>query len=424
MKSDFETFLETFPPDSRDTIREIWKSLPRDVQKELELTMVAFTGLIRRNPASVADLLRLVARTAAPALAPLHRLAIVGPVNVGKSTLFNAMTPGSETPAAVSSVPGTTKESQEQRTQVFTLVDTPGADHARDEEGSEREAALRSAQEADFLLVVFDATRSITKGDQALFAELRLLGRPYLVVLNKIDLVDRSERDSVLEVAGRTLGIRPTRVLPLSAEHGTGLDRLMLEVTALEPRLLGQLGTVLPEYRRKLAWQSIRRSTVGSTLVALTPIPFMDLIPLVAIQTSQVLTLARIYSQPLDWRRSRELLTGLGAGVLARTLFGELSKLGGVPGWVLSASIAGGTTLAIGLVVMRWFETGEKPDRKQVGKVASQFGKTIRSRLAKIGRKKPSKESVTEALDELLDQETEEFLEEQLNDKDEDQTES
>ena len=246
MKSDFETFLETFPPDSRDTIRSVWKALPRDLQRELELTLKAFAGLIRRNPASVADLLKLIARTAAPALAPLHRLAIVGPVNVGKSTLFNALTPGNQSPAAVSSVPGTTKESQEQRTQVFTLVDTPGADHARDLDGSERDWALRSAQESDFLLIVFDATRSITKADQALFAELKSLGRPHLVLLNKLDRIDGSEKDRVLEAAGRSLGILPDRLIGLSAEKNTGLDRLLLEIAAMEPRLLGQLGSVLP----------------------------------------------------------------------------------------------------------------------------------------------------------------------------------
>lgn len=416
MKSDFETFLETFPPDTRDSIQEVWSALPRDLQRELELTMSAFAGLIRRNPASVMDLLKLIARTAAPALAPLHRLAIVGPVNVGKSTLFNALAPGLDNPAEVSSVPGTTKVSQEQRTQVFTLVDTPGADHAREEGAKEREVALHSAQESDFLLIVFDATRSITKADQALFAELRLLGRPYLVLLNKIDRVERSEREGVLEAAGKSLGVKPNRIVALSAEMQTGLDRLMIEVAALEPRLLGQLGAVLPNYRKKLGWQAIRRATIASTLIALTPIPLMDVIPLIAVQTSLVLTLARIYSQPLDWRRSRELLTGLGAGVLARTLFGELSKLGGVPGWALSASIAGGTTLAIGIVVLRWFETGEKPDRKEVGRVASRFGKMVRSRLANLGKKKPSKKSVTEALDGLMDKDVEDLLDEKSED--------
>ena len=406
MKSDFETFLETFPPDSRESIRAAWSTLPRDLQRELELTLSAFSGLIRRNPASVADLFKIMARTAAPAVAPLHRLAIVGPVNVGKSTLFNALTPGSETPAEVSSVPGTTKVSQEQQTQVFTLVDTPGADHARDEEGAERAAAIHSAVQADFLLVVFDATRSITKGDQALFAELKLLDRPFLLILNKIDRIDVSERDRVVEAAGNSLGMVAERIVAISAESGLGLDRLLVEVATLEPRLLGQLGTLLPKYRKKLAWQTIRRATIASTLVALTPIPFMDIVPLTAIQTSCLLTLARIYDKPLNWKRSKELITGLGAGLLARTVFGELSKFGGVPGWALSASIAGGTTISVGALVVRWFETGEKPTRKEANKMATKFGKTVRDRIVNLGKKKPSKKSLTEALDGLLDDET------------------
>jgi small GTP-binding protein len=404
MKSDFETFLETFPPEHRETIRQVWGTVPRDMQRELELTLSAFAGLIRRNPASVNDLLRMIARTAGPAVAPLHRLAIVGPVNVGKSTLFNALTPGSDSPAAVSAIPGTTRVSKEQQTQVFSLIDTPGADRARDEGNSERDDALRSAQEADFLLIVFDATRSITKGDLALFAELQHLGRPYLVCLNKIDRIERAERDKVVDVAGQALGVHPKRIVALSAEEGSGLDRLLMEVATLEPRLLGQLGHLLPAYRKSLSWQAVRRAAIASTLIALTPIPFMDIIPLTAVQTSMVLTLARIYDQPLNYKRGRELLTGLGAGVLARTAFGELSKLGGVPGWALSASIAAGTTLSIGALVIEWFETGNKPQKGEVGRVASRFGGEIRQRLMALGRKKPSKESLTQALDGLLDQ--------------------
>jgi small GTP-binding protein len=403
MKSDFETFLETFPPDHRKVIREIWGTLPRDMQRELELTLSAFAGLIRKNPASVNDLLKLISRTAGPAIAPLHRLAIVGPVNVGKSTLFNALTPGSEKPAEVSAVPGTTKVSQEQQTQVFSLIDTPGADRARDEGNHERDNALRSASEADFLLIVFDATRSVTKGDLALFAELQHLGRPYLVLLNKIDRVDRSEREKVVLMAGNALGVHPKRLVALSAEEGTGLEVLLLEVATLEPRLLGQLGHLLPAYRKSLSWQAVRRAAIASTVIALTPIPFMDLIPLTAVQTSLVLTLARIYDQPLNYKRGRELFTGIGAGVLARTAFGELSKLGGVPGWVLSASIAAGTTLSIGALIIEWFETGNQPKKGEVNRIAGRFGKQIREKLKSLGRKKPSKESLTQALDDLLD---------------------
>ena len=405
MKSDFETFLETFPPEHRESVRNVWSSLPRDMQRELELTLSAFAGLIRRNPASVNDLLKLIARTAGPAIAPLHKLAIVGPVNVGKSTLFNALTPGNQMPAAVSAVPGTTKVSQQAQTQVFSLIDTPGADRAKDEGNSERGQAIRSAQEADFLLVVFDATRSITKGDLALFAELQALGRPSLILLNKIDRVARPERDTVLEVAAQSLGVHPKRIVALSAEEGSGLDRLLMEVATLEPRLLGQLGNLLPAYRKSLSWQAVRRASIASTVIALTPIPFMDLIPLTAVQTSMVLTLARIYNQPLNYKRGRELLTGLGVGVLARTIFGQLSKLGGVPGWALSASIAAGTTLSIGALVIEWFETGSKPKNADMGRMASSYSQRIGETLKGLGKKKPTKESLTQALDGLLENE-------------------
>lgn len=405
MKSDFETFLETFPPGKRETIRQVWGALPIDMRRELELTMSAFAGLVRKNPASVRDLFEMIVRTAGPAVAPLHRLAIVGPVNVGKSTLFNAMTPGNTLPAVVSAVPGTTKESQTQRNQVFALIDTPGADRARDEADGERDDALRSAQESDFLLIVFDATRSITKSDLALFAELQTLSKPFLVVLNKIDRVEAAERDRVLDVAAQSLGLATPRLIALSAERRMGLDRLFMEVAVLEPRLLGELGLLLPAYRRRLSWQVVRRTTITAALIALTPIPLMDIIPLTAVQVTMVLTIARIYGQPLNYKRGREIFTGLGAGVIARTLFGELSKLGGVPGWVLSASIAAGTTLSIGALVVEMFETGLSPSKGRASALASKMTKRLKQKLSGMGRKTPTKERLTQALDGLLDEE-------------------
>lgn len=403
MKSDFETFLETFPPSQRDTVRDVWSALPSDLRREFELTISAFAGIIRKNPASVSDLLKMISRTAGPAVAPLHKLAIVGPVNAGKSTLFNALTPESECPAAVSAVPGTTKVSQVQRTEVFSLVDTPGADRAHDEGNSERDDALKSAQESDFLIICFDATRSVTKSDLALFAELQYLGRPYIVVLNKIDRIERPERARVIEVASKALGLTTERIIALSASEKIGLDRLVLEVAALEPRLLGELGTLLPSFRKKLCWQAVRRAAVASALIAITPIPLMDVIPLMGVQTSLVLTIARIYGKPLNFKRAREILTGLGAGLIARMAFAELSKLGSVPGLVLSASIATGATLSIGALVIEMFDTGRRPEKGRALKLASQFTQRITLRLKQLVGRKPSKKHVTQVLEGLLD---------------------
>jgi hypothetical protein len=52
---------------------------------------------------------------------------------------------------------------------------------------------------------------------------------------------------------------------------------------------------------------------------------------------------------------------------------------------------------------MEWFETGNKPSKGQVERIAGKFGRDVRERLKTFGRKKPTRESLTEALDGLLD---------------------
>src|SRR5690606_33435188 len=113
---------------------------------------------------------------------------------------------------------------------------------------------------------------------------LKALGKPHLVVLNKIDLVPRKDREKVVASAADVLDLSRDEIHPTSAMKRTGVEHLLLEVAAAEPRLLGEMGRVLRPMRRKLAWQAIRRAAVGSCLVALTPIPVLDLVPLTAIQ--------------------------------------------------------------------------------------------------------------------------------------------
>ncbi len=399
--SQLETLLEVFPPESRQGIRAVWASLPPDMRREMELTLSAFLKLFQKSPASANELMTLVQRMAAPALAPLSRVAIVGPVNVGKSTLYNTLVDSDDDKAAVSPVAGTTKTNQVADLGLFSLVDTPGADHGAEEGGPERDRALEAAENADFLVVVFDAARSVTASDRALYLELASLDKPHLVVLNKIDLVDRRDRKRVQESAARVLGLEDEAIVPASAVKGKGTERLVLEIAAAEPRLLGQLGEMLIPLRRKLAWQAVRRSVVAASLVALTPIPLMDLVPLTAIQVSLVLTIARIYGQELGLTRGVELLTTFGAGWLARTAFQELSKMAGAPGWVLSASVAGSATMAIGYACMRWFETGKKPTQADLLAASQKTRERLLESLRGF-RRKPSKKTITQELEKVV----------------------
>ncbi len=49
--------------------------------------------------------------------------------------------------------------------------------------------ALRAAKDADFLIILFDAIQGIKKTEKEIFDELKELGKPFIIALNKIDLV-------------------------------------------------------------------------------------------------------------------------------------------------------------------------------------------------------------------------------------------
>ena len=117
-------------------------------------------------------------------------VAIVGPPNAGKSSLFNRLAGAAR--AIVTAVPGTTRDLLTERIDIdgvpFTVVDTaglrPGAADAIEEEGIAR--ARQAVAAADVLAVVLDRSRPIGSGDDELLAETST--RPRVVVASKADL--------------------------------------------------------------------------------------------------------------------------------------------------------------------------------------------------------------------------------------------
>ena len=77
------------------------------------------------------------------------RVAIIGPANVGKSTLYNQFIKSKTDKAEVSPIPGTTRTNQEANAGLFSVVDTPGADAVGPVGETERQAALSAAASAD-----------------------------------------------------------------------------------------------------------------------------------------------------------------------------------------------------------------------------------------------------------------------------------
>lgn len=399
---EIDPLLRSMPPDTRKSVGSVWESLPPDVRKELRLVASTVQTFLRDEAGAFRQLMQMVGRSVVPGIQVLSDVVVVGPVNVGKSSLYNALIAEQAEPAAVSPVPGSTREVQQATVGPFRLTDTPGTEHWSNVQADELNRAVQVARAASFLLVTFDATRGILTTDRILYERLRALGKPHVVALNKIDLIAPRHRAEVKEAAATALGLTGDQVLLVSATQHVGVQRLLLEIAVAEPRLLGYLGLLMPAMRRKLAWQAVRRATTSAMAIALIPLPIVDMVPLTAVQIGLMLTVARIYGQRIGVARALEILSTFGVGLLGRTLFHELLKLGGMPGWILAASIAGATTMTIGIVAMRWFESGRKPARGEVQRLMRDVQGRLGRMLKAAFKRKPKKSDLAGRLDAEL----------------------
>ena len=151
------------------------------------------------------------------------RLALLGPPNVGKSSLLNHFT-GSDT-AIVTAQPGTTRDVLAASFQIdgipLVLADTAGIRPAEAEaelEGIRR--SWRTAEEADLILQVFDAHAGWSEADERI--KSRLPECPVLVLANKCDLLSNGIPES-----------GPEDAIRLSAKFGHGIEKLKEQVIRL-----------------------------------------------------------------------------------------------------------------------------------------------------------------------------------------------
>lgn len=394
-----DDILAQFPPDVQAPVRKIWDALGPDEK-------ASFLSLLMGFPADV-NLVKILVKLSTAqirqAFGNKHRVVIVGPTNVGKSTLYNQLVQSKTDQAAVSPLPGTTTENQQADAALFTVVDTPGVDAVGSVGQHERDLALAASEEADFLVLVYDAVQGIKKTELELFDEIAALNKPFLVVLNKVDLVPRRDLHAVIESAAKNLGLLPDQIVPIIAKDGKNLGKVLLAIAATEPGIVAALGQALPEYRWQLAWQSIVRAASISAAIALIPLPVVDFVPLVVTQSVMVVSIARIYNYKITPQRASELVATFGLGFLGRTIFQEFSKLGGLPGWLLSAAIASSTTVVMGYAAVRWFEKGEKLSSAALKKLTQTMTTTLLDTLKNLGKHKPGQKALQESIAQSLE---------------------
>ena len=390
-----------FPEPSQDLIRQLWSVVPDDQRRNLQ-DVVSNIPLGKNPTKTMIDL----ALTQSRAVLGNHKkVAIIGPANVGKSTLYNQFIRKEQDKAAVSPIPGTTRVNQEADEGIFNLVDTPGADAVGPVGTQEREHALEAARSAHFLIIVFDAIQGVKQTEQDLYEQMLTLKKPFVVVLNKIDLAGKHE-DAIIEKSALNLGIDKYQVIPVSALKGTGIADITMSIIAADPAMTLALANAMPMYRRKIAWRTITTSSSLSAAIALSPLPVIDFFPLIANQVGMVMTIARIYQYKITPARARELIGTFGLGMLGRSLFQQFSKFASVPGWLLSSAIATSMTVVMGYAAIEWFEKGERISKERFGELSKELSEKMMKRFKQAFKKKPGKRKLKETVIDIVAEES------------------
>jgi len=160
-------------------------------------------------------------------------VAIVGRPNVGKSTLFNALTRTRD--ALVANVPGVTRDRQYGISRVgrqpCLLVDTGGLiSNAQGIDYLTAKQVHQAIDEAELVLFIASARDGLTAEDEEIASVLRRASKLVLMVANKIDGM---EVDTALaDFASLGMG----ELLPVTATHRGGLDAMMKAVDAILPQ--------------------------------------------------------------------------------------------------------------------------------------------------------------------------------------------
>jgi GTPase len=169
-------------------------------------------------------------------------VSIIGRPNAGKSTLLNALV--GEKLAIVSRKPQTTRNRIQgivnlERTKShpagqIVLVDTPGIHKPINLLNRRMMKEVHDALEGcDLLLLIVDATEKFGPGDQFALDIVKKSGRPCILLLNKIDNLEKQRLLPVIAEYQERHNF--VEIIPISALKRQGLDRLLNAVIQALP---------------------------------------------------------------------------------------------------------------------------------------------------------------------------------------------
>jgi len=155
-------------------------------------------------------------------------VSITGRPNVGKSTLLNMIL--GQKIAIVTEKPQTTRNriigiKNLEGAQII-FIDTPGIHRPRHKLG---EIMVKEAKEAirdvDIVLLMVEPFKENIKEEMEIINLLRSVGKPVILLINKIDMVKKPDLLPLIEEYSKLYNFK--EIIPISALYGDGIDRLL-----------------------------------------------------------------------------------------------------------------------------------------------------------------------------------------------------
>ena len=177
------------------------------------------------------------------------RVAIIGRVNTGKSSLLNALL--GEERSVVSSVAGTTidpiDEMLEHRDHKVTFIDTAGIRQRSKIVGIEKYALGRTTdmlKKANLVLLVLDSTTQISELDERVAGLIEEHKLACLIVLNKWDIKeDRSYEDVVDDIRDELRFLHYAPFITISAKTGLRVNKILDQIVDIYGRYKKRIPT-------------------------------------------------------------------------------------------------------------------------------------------------------------------------------------
>ncbi len=310
-------------------------------------------------------------------------VAFLGSASAGKDSAIRALF-GIDF-GNISPIPGSTDQLKvaplDTNGQVL-LVNAPGFGDVRADVDAIGRKALDSL---DIIIYVVNAEGGATIDEKRDLDQVRALGRPVLVCLNKIDLIRPAQRPEFIQATLEQLNVDLKDAvictfdpLPQLSTEPLGLQ----EVITWIHKQLTESGKALlfsKQLRNKAAACEpiLVAAARNASMAGAIPIPGADLAAVTAIQVKLIRDVAEVFEAPLDQDVALfiigEVLSGSMRGFM-RWGVQALKAAGWIPGTqlaegailALSSMIAAATTYGVGKAAIHYFQNGQKLDNDKL----------------------------------------------------------